>query len=147
MIDNERYCLKNVGHLQLVDATSHCHSLNASQILPRSKRESDDLVPALLSLGLISENGKTLVSVGIQNTTEEGGWHDSSGQLISYFNWLPNEPDNDGGNQSYAGFQINGVDGNIGWADFRSVYVMNVVCAKKGQSQGESIKVDYFTIL
>ena len=65
MIGDEINCLKNIGPLELTKATSYCQSLNASQILPRSRQESDDFVSALLSLDLASENGNTLVSIGI----------------------------------------------------------------------------------
>ena len=136
MIGDEISCLKNVGSTQLKDANSKCQSLNANQILPRSRQESDDLVPALLSLGLASEDGNMLVSIGIYMTNEE--WRNSAGQLISYFNWLPDEPDNIGVNQDHAGFQIFGVNGTAGWASFSGAAELNVVCTKKA-GQGESI--------
>ena len=91
----------------------------------------------MLSLDLASESENKLVSIGIQNTTKEGGWRDFTGQLLSYFNWLPNEPDNLGGDQSYAGFRINGLNGIVGWADYSGVIKLNVVCTKRGQSQGK----------
>ena len=92
------------------------------------------MVSALLSLDLASENGKTLVSIGIY-TTDKGGWFDSAGQLISYFDWLPNEPDNLGGNQSYAGLRINKTSGTSGWADYSGSDKLNLVCMKP-RSQG-----------
>ena len=134
MIGDEISCLKNVGFTQLKDANSKCQSLNANQILPRSRQESDDLVQALPSLGLASEDGNMLVSIGIYMTNE--GWRNSTGQIISYFNWLPDEPDNIDGNQNYAGFQINGVNGTARWADYSSTNQLNVVCTKTA-SQGK----------
>ena len=135
MIGDEISCLKNVGFTQLKDANSKCQSLNANQILPRSRQESDDLVPALLSLGLASEDGNILVSIGVYMSNE--GWRNSTGQLISYFNWLPDEPENVGGNQDYAGFQINGVNGTAGWASYSGAAELNVICTKKA-GQGEN---------
>ena len=137
MIGNEIRCLKKVGTFQLNEASSKCQSLDASQIVPRNRQETDDLVSALLSLNLDSDNGNTWVSIGIQNTTKEGGWRDFTGQLLSYFNWLPNEPDNLGGDQSYAGFRIDGLNGIVGWADYSGVIKLNVVCTKRGQSKGK----------
>ena len=130
-------CLKNVGLVHLNDAASHCQSLNADQILPRSRQESDDLVLALRSLDLASEDGKTLVSIGIYKS-KEGEWYDSADQLISYFDWLPGEPDNRwnstkkefGGNQNYAGFLVDGVNDTSKWADYNRTDELNVVCAK-----------------
>ena len=125
MIGDEISCLKNVGPIQLNDATTHCQSLNADQVLPRSRQETDDLVSALLSLDL----GNIPISIGIYKTNK-GDWYDSAGQLISYFNWLPNEPDNFGGNQTYAGFRID-INGSSRWADYSSTDELNVVCTKK----------------
>ena len=137
MIGQEIRCLKNVGFFELNKANSKCQSLNANQILPRNRQETDDFVSALLSLGLDSIDGNTLVSIGIHNTTTDGGWRDFTGQLITYFNWLPNEPDNLGGNQSYAGFQISGLNG-IGWADYSGMNKLNVICTRaRGHSQGK----------
>ena len=129
-------CLKEVGLVELNNATSKCQSLNASQILPRSRQESDDLVSALLSLDLASENGKTLVSVGIY-TTKRGGWYDSAGQLISYFDWLPNEP-NIGGNLTHAALRIDKASGVAGWAGYSAaeeLKFVHLVCTKS-DSQG-----------
>ena len=92
------------------------------------------MASALLSLDLASENGKTLVSVGIY-TTEKGGWFDSAGRLISYFDWLPNEPIL-GGNQTHAGLRIDKASGNAGWAGYSATDELNVVCTK-GQSKGK----------
>ena len=131
MIGDEISCLKNVGQIQLKDATSHCQSLNSSEISPRSKQESDDLVLALQSLNLASKDGKTRnVSIGIYKTNE-GLWYDSSGQPITYFNWLPNEPDNLDRSQSYAGLSIDIVHGSAGWADYSGSDKLNVVCTKR----------------
>ena len=58
-------------------------------------------------------------------------WYDSEGKLISYFNWLPDEPDDIDGNQNYAGFKINGVNGTARWADYSSSHNLNIVCTKK----------------
>ena len=135
MIGGEISCLKKFSPTQLNDASSKCQSLNASQVLPRSRRESDDLGLVLLSLDLPSEDGNALISLGIQNKTKEGGWYDSAGQLVSYFDWLPNEPDNLGGNQSYAGLRINKTSGTSGWADFSGSDKLNLVCMKP-RSQG-----------
>ena len=115
--------------MQMIEATSRCQSLNASQILPKSRHESDDLASALLSLDLDSVNGKMLVSIDIHKTNE-GFWYDSTGQLISYFNWAPDEPDDLGGNNNYAGFRIGGVNETARWADYRSTDQLNVVCTK-----------------
>ena len=137
MIGDEINCIKNIGRVQLNDAISHCKSLNANQILPRSKQEADDLVSALLSLDLApSENGEILVTIGMVKT-KEGLWYDSAGQLISYFNWLPNEPDDINGTQNYAGFSINGVNETARWADYSGTDVLNVVCTNKA-AQGKN---------
>ena len=112
MIGDEISCLKNVGLIQLSNATSHCQSLNASQILPRNRQESDDLVSALLSLNLDSENADILISLDIYKT-KEGEWHDSAGQPISYYNWLPDQLDSINENLNYAGFWIK--DDLVGW--------------------------------
>merc|ERR1712048_1203469 len=45
-----------------------------------------------------------------------------------------------GGNQNYAGLQIDEVNGTFGWADYSSFSVMNVVCANKLESQAEDKK-------
>ena len=116
--------------MQLNEATSYCQSLNANQILPRNKQESDDLVSALISLDLAFKDGKTRnVSIGIYRS-KEGKWYDSEGQLISYFNWLPDEPDDIDGNENYAGFQISGLNASARWADHSSYNQLNVVCLK-----------------
>ena len=139
MIGEEISCLQNAGAVQLNDATSFCHSLNATQILPRSRQESDDLVSALLSLNLELESGDTLVSIGIHKT-KKGEWHDSAGQPISYFNWLQDEPDGkpDGENRDYAGLQIDGGNQTAGWADYSGSDELNVVCTKR-VGQGMSL--------
>ena len=130
MVGNEISCLKNVGLIQLSNATSHCQSLNASQILPRNGQETDDLVSALLSLNLDSENADMLISIDIYKT-KEGEWHDSAGQPISYFNWLPGQLDNLSANLIYAGFWINGINESVGWAKFSGTNELNVVCTKR----------------
>ena len=140
MIGDEISCLKNFGHTQLNDAMSHCQSLNSSQILPKSKQESDDLVSALLSLNLDSEKGNILVSIDIYKT-REGLWYDSEGQFISYFNWLPDEPDDLGGNKNYAGFRIGGVNETAKWVGFSSTDTLNVICTKRA-GQGKSNKLN-----
>ena len=140
MIGDKIDCLKKIGSVQLSDATSYCQSLNASQILPRNRQESDDLIPALISLDLASEDGKTLVSIDISKTKEE--WRDSTGQPISYFNWLPNEPDNLGGSQNYAGFQIGGFNQTAKWNDYNGTDKLNVVCTKTA-SHGKNSSTRY----
>ena len=87
------------------------------------------MVSALLSLSLDLENGQILVSIGIYKT-KEGEWHDSAGQPISYFNWLPGQPEDLSGNKTYAGFRIDGVHEKSGWADYKGTYKLNVVCTK-----------------
>ena len=128
MVGNEISCLKNVGLIQLSNATSHCQSLNASQILPRNRQESDDLVSALLSMNLSSDSGKTFVSIGIHKT--KGIWNDIVGQRISYFNWLPGEPDFLSENLNYAGFRIDEGNESARWADYSGSDKLNVVCTK-----------------
>ena len=129
MIGNEINCLKKVGRFQLKEANTQCQSFNANQILPRSRQESDNLFSALLSLDLDSENGNTIVSIGIYKTKEEQ-WRDFTGQLISFFDWLPNEPDNHGGNNNYAGLSINEINRTTPWADYNGTNEFNVVCTK-----------------
>ena len=129
MIGNEISCLKNVGLIQLSNATSHCQSLNASQILPRNRQESDDLVSALLSMNLSSDSGKTFVSIGIHKT--KGIWNDIVGQPISYSNWLPDQLDSIYENLKYAGFRINATNESVGWAKFNGTNELNVVCTKR----------------
>ena len=124
--------------MKLNDTMSHCQSLNSSQILPKSKQESDDLISALLSQDLDSENGNILVSIDIYKT-KEGKWYDSTGQLLSYFNWLPDEPDDQDGLRDYAGFLIDGVNGTTGWADYSGSDELNVVCTKTA-GHGKNIK-------
>ena len=123
--------------MQLNEANSYCQSLNANQILPRTIHESDDLVSALLSLDLASEDGKTLVSIGI-SMSKNGQWHDSTGQLVTYFNWLPDKPDSRWNStikefemkidQNYAGFRIDGVNDTGKWSDYNKTDQLNVVC-------------------
>ena len=129
MVGNEISCLKNVGLIQLSNATSHCQSLNASQILPRNRQESDDLVSALLSMNLSSDSGKTFVSIGIHKTKEI--WNDIVGQPISYFNWLPDQLDSIYENLKYAGFRINTTNESVRWAKFNGTNELNVVCTKR----------------
>ena len=90
----------------------------------------------MLSLDLASENGKTLVSLGIY-TTKRGGWYDSAGQLISYFDWLPNEPDI-ASNLTHAALRIDKASGTAGWAGYNAAVLKTVhlVCTK-GESQGK----------
>ena len=129
MIGNEVNCLKNVGPVQLSKATSSCQSLDANQILPRSKQESDNLVSALLSLNLSSKDGNTLVSIGMFKTKE--GWFDFEGQPITFFYWLPNEPEESKTNKkNYAGFRIDGVNEDSRWDDYIGTDELNVVCTK-----------------
>ena len=128
MVGNEISCLKNVGLIQLSNATSHCQLLNASQILPRNRQESDDLVSALLSMNLSSDSGKTFVSIGIHKT--KGIWNDIVGQPISYSNWLPGEPDFLSENLNYAGFRIDEGNESARWADYSGSDKLNVVCTK-----------------
>ena len=120
------------------EASSYCQLLNARQILPRSRQESNDLVSALLSMNLSSAGGKMLVSIGIHNSTE--GWHDSAGKLVSYFNWLPDEPDDLSGKQNYAGLLIDSTNDSAGWADFSSTDELTVICTKTaGQGKKNSL--------
>ena len=129
MIGDNISCLKNFGPIQLNDATTHCKSLNANQILPRSRQESDDLISALLSLDLDLQNSGMLVSIDMYKT-KEGVWYDSAGQPVSYFNWLPNQPDYLSENQNYAGFWINKINETDGWAEYSGHNELNVVCTK-----------------
>ena len=129
MVGDEISCLKNVGLIQLSNATSHCQSLNASQILPRNRQESDDLVSALLSMNLSSDSGKTFVSIGIHKT--KGIWNDIVGQPISYSNWLPDQLDSIYENLKYAGFRINATNESVGWAKLNGTNELNVVCTKR----------------
>ena len=99
-------------------------------------RYLSDLVSTLLSLNIDSVNGNILVSIDVYKT-KEGKWYDSTGQLISYFNWLPDEPGDLGGNNNYAGFHIGRVNETARWADFSSTDTLNVVCTKRS-SQGKN---------
>ena len=128
MVGNEISCLKNVGLIQLSNATSHCQSLHASQILPRNRQESDDLVSALLSMNLSSDSGKTFVSIGIHKT--KGIWNDIVGQPISYSDWLPGRPGFLNENLNYAGFRIDEGNESARWADYSGSDKLNVVCTK-----------------
>ena len=130
MIGDDINCLKNFVPVQLSQATSYCQSLNASQILPRSKEESDDLVSTLLSLNLDSEIDDMLISIDIYKT-KKGEWHDSAGQPISYYNWLPDQIHYLTENLNYAGFRINRINKSAGWAKFSGTNELNVVCTKK----------------
>ena len=130
MIGDEINCLKNVGLIQLKEATSYCKLFNANQILPRSRQESNDLIAALSSLDLDSQNNETLVSIDIYKT-KEGEWHDSAGQPISYFNWLPDQLDYLSENLNYAGFRINGINESVGWAKLSGTNELNVVCTQR----------------
>ena len=79
-----------------------------------------------------------LVSIGIHNSTE--GWHDSAGKLVSYFNWLPDEPDDLSGKQNYAGLLIDSTNDSAGWADFSSTDELTVICTKTaGQGKKNSL--------
>ena len=136
LIGDEISCLKNVGHIKLKNATSICQSLNASQILPRNIQEFNDLVSALLSLDLASEDGETLVSIGAYKS-KQGLWHDSVGQNVSYINWLPNKPDNLGGNKNFVGFRVDGI---AGCADYSGSDELNVICTKvAGHGKNKSL--------
>ena len=130
MIGDEINCLKNFGPIQLSDATTHCDSLNAKQVLPRSGQESDDLKLALLSLNLDSTKADILVSIGIYKT-KEGEWHDSAGQPIAYFNWLLDQLEYFSDNLNYAGLRINRTNESAGWAKYNSTNELNVVCTKR----------------
>ena len=89
-------------------------------------------------MNLSSAGGKMLVSIGIHNSTE--GWHDSAGQLVSYFNWLPDEPDDLSGKQNYAGLLIDSTNDSAGWADFSSTDELTVICTKTaGQGKKNSL--------
>ena len=70
-----------------------------------------------------------MVSIDIYNSTE--GWYDSAGQLVSYFNWLQNEPDDLSGKHNYAGLLIDEKNNSFGWADYGSTNELNVVCTKE----------------
>ena len=129
MIGNKISCVKDVGPIQLKEANSYCQFLNASQILPRNRQESDDLVSALLSLDLGSENNDILVSIDMYKT-KEGIWYDFAGQRIPYFNWLPDEPNDLSIKLNYAGLQINRVNESFGWAEHSGTDELNVVCTK-----------------
>ena len=87
------------------------------------------MVSALLSLNLGLEKDYLLVSIGMYKT-KEGLWYDSVGQRVSYFNWLPDQPDDLIGNQNFAGFRIDGFNENVGWEDYNGTYKLNVVCTK-----------------
>ena len=130
MIGDDINCLKNFGSVQLSQATSYCQSLNVSQILPRNRKESDDLVSALLSLNLDSENADILISLDIYKT-KEGEWHDSAGQPIAYFNWLLDQLEYFSDNLNYAGLRINRTNESAGWAKYNSTNELNVVCTKR----------------
>ena len=139
MIGNEINCLKNIGLVQLNKATAYCRSLDSSQILPRNEQESYDFISALLSLDIVSESGEIVVSIGIYKT-KEGEWYDSADQPISYFNWLPDEPDNFGGNQNFAGFRIDKVNHTSRWTDYSDSKELNVVCTKTaGHGKNDSL--------
>ena len=130
MVGDEINCLKNFGPIQLKDATNHCKSLNADQILPRSRQESDDLLSALLSLNLDSKSTDILVSIGIHKT-KEGEWHNSAGLPISYFNWSPDQLDSINENLNYAGFRISVANESVWWTKYSSINELNVVCTKR----------------
>ena len=142
MVGDKIICLKKFGPIQLNNATSHCQSFNADQIIPRDRQESDDLVSALLSLKLSPEGGETLVSIGIHET--KLGWYDSAGQRVSYSNWLPDEPDNPDGYQNYAALRIDKPNDSVGWADYTGTYQLNVVCSKTaGHGKNNSLLLNY----
>ena len=130
MIGDEINCLKNFDPIQLNDATTHCKSLKASQVLPRSRQESDDLTSALLSLNLDLEKADILVSIDIHKT-KEGEWHNSAGLPISYFNWSPDQLDSINENLNYAGFRISVAKESVWWAKFNGTNELSVVCMKR----------------
>ena len=136
LIGDKISCFKTFGHMKLNEAITYCESFNAKQILPRSTQESDDLLSALLSLNLDSDSSSALVSIGIYKT-KQGDWHDSSGQPISYFNWLSDEPDDLAGKRIYAGFRIDKAQRSARWADYSGIDELNVVCTKRPR-QGQN---------
>ena len=71
-----------------------------------------------------------LISLDIHKT-KEGEWHDSAGQPISYFNWLPDQLDSINEYLNYAGVRINGTSESVGWAKFSGTNELNVVCTKR----------------
>ena len=79
-------------------------------------------------MNLSSDSGKTFVSIGIHKT--KGIWNDTVGQRISYFNWLPGEPDFLSENLNYAGFRIDEGNESARWADYSGSDKLNVVCTK-----------------
>ena len=63
-------------------------SVNAKVPLPKNYQENDDLYQAIRQLGLKS------AALDGTDLAKEGEWRDSTGQLISFFNWQPGQPDN-----------------------------------------------------
>ena len=64
-------------------------------------------------------------------------WYDYTGQLISWFYWLPNEPDinymkppGTYAPKNYAGFRVDGVNETGKWDDYIATDELNIVCTK-----------------
>ena len=94
-IDGTDKCYKLLGEFKMSEAASKCAEVNAKLPLPLNDNENSEifaLKDVLKASKFVLDGDDTLV---------EGEWRDSNGELLAYFNWNKNQPNNSGKTQHY----------------------------------------------
>ena len=106
-ISGTSQCFKKAGLTRHSLAAAKCASLGGHLPLPLNKQQNDEMAAAFEEMGLAF----VILNINKLNVNSDNQFLDIDGNLISYFNWNPGEP-NDEPNKYVKMFPGNGV-----WVD------------------------------
>ena len=106
------------------EAASKCAEVNAKLPLPLNDNENRDI------FALKDEFKMSKFVLDGDDTLVEGEWRDSDENLLVYFNWDTNQPNNYGKKQHYITIEKGGV-----WADDQGSKIRDVICEKTLQGE------------
>ena len=129
-ITGVEYCFTHLGTKAYKDGETSCRQLNAKLPLPKNNFENSYYQIVLEDFGIKQLSGGNGLILDMNDLTEEGVWTDSNGDKVKYTNWLPGQPDRNGG-QHYASICSDFAFGF--WGDWSADWEGIVVCQQEIQ--------------
>ena len=106
------------------EAVAYCDEIDSILIEPRNQ-----------ALNNIARSYNNKPWIGASDVDAEGAWvWMSNGESLTYTDWAPKQPNNEGGDQHCAAIQGNGK-----WGDFDcSVHTREFICQAEKRQKGKS---------
>ena len=93
------YCVYDLDEVKTWEqAKTYCEKQGGHLATITSQEENDFLYSYLKDCGIRA------AFFGLSDAKSEGNWEWVTGEKVTYTNWYPNEPNNDGGSENEAGF-------------------------------------------